>query len=617
MIASGQVGTKSFKGYAAPIFIWQFRNGAYQRRLVLKGLSIRVNLIAISPDDKFLCGCGEDSLLYIWDLSNGEVVYGKKVSSVVSVLQWTEHRRVRQYDEYEIVLGYGSLIWGGVFSFAPDKVQWNLKQTAFTMPPGGNMIRIFTALDISNDRVFLYVGTSGGEILTFRRDTGVFRACIPICSGGVNGIVTLPDDNIICAGGDGSLCKLEGRDMTWHHSLKIYLDSGVKSLSLSANLSELIVGCSSGTIYRCLVRNLSSQIVAQGHTSPVTSIAFSTEQNDSDNSTIFATGTQSGEIRLWDLADYACTAVCRYPKSGAVLCLSMLSRGMVVSGWADGFIRCHDSKTLEQQLWYIAHAHREGVTSLSSHIDSQLQFVASGGGDGAVRVWRLGNRELVTQYTEHSKPVAKVLIDLKTPNIIHSVGRDSSVLSYDMKASRRIMSHLVSSSSGSNTGGSITSMTQRVDSEQELITCDTQGRLLHWDIDCREPVLNVQDPSKSPLYCCQVSPSGRFVAFAGDDQLLKVVELSSSKTVAVGQGHSGAVRAMTWTPDERQLITGGDDTSLCVWNWYLGGGVKGKAIHECGSADGRQSRGFSKSDREREGSSKKDSGRVDPESGRR
>ena len=385
--------------------------------MVLRGLSVRVNLISISPDEKFLCGCGEDSLLYIWDLANGEVVFVQRVSSVVSVLQWADHRRVRQYDEYDIILGHGNLIWGGIFSFAPDRVQWSLKQTAFVMPPGGNMVRTFTALDLSNDGVFLYVGTSGGEMLVFRRDTGVFRACIPICSGGVNAIVTL-SDNIICAGGDGSICKLDGRDMTWHMSQKVKLDSGVKALSLSANQSELIVGCTSGSVYRCLLRSLSSHIVAEGHTSPVTCVAFSSQQG-ADSNTMFATGTQSGELRLWDLTDYACTAVCRYPKSGSVLCLSLINTEMVVSGWADGFIRCHDTKTLETQLWYIANAHRDGVTSLSTHVDHALQYLASGGGDGAVRVWRLGSRELVTQYTEHSKPVAKVLIDNRSPNIIH------------------------------------------------------------------------------------------------------------------------------------------------------------------------------------------------------
>jgi WD40 repeat protein len=30
-----------------------------QRLAVLRGLSQRVNLVSFSPDDKFVCGCGE------------------------------------------------------------------------------------------------------------------------------------------------------------------------------------------------------------------------------------------------------------------------------------------------------------------------------------------------------------------------------------------------------------------------------------------------------------------------------------------------------------------------------------------------------------------------------
>ena len=52
-------------------------------------------------------------------------------------------------------------------------------------------------------------------MLTFRRDTCVFRACIPICTNGVKGVVALPDGHMICAGGDGSIVKLAGSDMAW------------------------------------------------------------------------------------------------------------------------------------------------------------------------------------------------------------------------------------------------------------------------------------------------------------------------------------------------------------------------------------------------------------------
>ena len=36
------------------------------------------------------------------------------------------------------------------------------------------MIRYFTAIDKSPDNIFVYVGTTGGDVLVFRRDTGAY-----------------------------------------------------------------------------------------------------------------------------------------------------------------------------------------------------------------------------------------------------------------------------------------------------------------------------------------------------------------------------------------------------------------------------------------------------------
>jgi WD40 repeat protein len=51
------VGTKHFRGDAAPIFIWSVSSG--ERVSVLKGLSVKVNVIAFSTDEKFVCASGE------------------------------------------------------------------------------------------------------------------------------------------------------------------------------------------------------------------------------------------------------------------------------------------------------------------------------------------------------------------------------------------------------------------------------------------------------------------------------------------------------------------------------------------------------------------------------
>ena len=336
------------------------------------------------------------------------------------------------------------------------------------------------------------------------------------------------------------------------------MDSHINTISLTSNKSEILIACSSGTLFRCMVDNFSANaVVAEGHTSPVRCISFA------PNSTLFVTGTASGELRSWDIIDYACQAVLRVPKSGAAMSLYVIDQNYVLSGWEDGFIRCHDLATLSRQMWYVPNAHRGGVRSLSAYVGPTMKYFVSGGGDGAVRVWKLDTRELITQHSEHSKVVSKVLADNRLPNLVHSVGADCSVLTFDLKTNARKMGHLST--------GCITDMTQRTDSEQEIVTCDTAGRLLFWDIDYRDAVLSMQDPSRSAIKTCAVSPSGQFLAFAGDDQLLKVLELVTGRVLSLGQGHSSTVNALAWTTDERQIVTCGEDMCLCVWNFYLGG----------------------------------------------
>ena len=46
------------------------------------------------------------------------------------------------------------------------------------------------------------------------------------------------------------------------------------------------------------------------------------------------------------------------------------------------------------------------------------------------------------------------------------------MLTFDLKTNRRVMAHLATGAGGA---GTMTGMSQRLDSEQELVTCDSQG----------------------------------------------------------------------------------------------------------------------------------------------
>jgi len=280
-----------------------------------------------------------------------------------------------------------------------------------------------------------------------------------------------------------------------------------------------------------------------------------------ERSDVFATGDSGGCIKVWDLSDYATIMSLVEKKGGAVKCLCWITNTAIVAGFADSFIRCYDAVS-GKKMWEIPNAHKGVITSVATHTDQRLAFLVSGGEDGGVRVWALKNRELMIQFVEHTRKVTQVLVDVKKPNLIHSSSMDCSILTYDLIKEKRTKAHMVRE-------GSFLSMSQRLDSEQELISVDGNGRMLFWDCDFPEPVQMLQDPARSILQEITVSPTGRYVATCGDDQLVKIFDLvDSGKLVTVGHGHSESINCLQWSPDEKQLVSVGADCCICIWNFY-------------------------------------------------
>ena len=57
-----------------------------------------------------------------------------------------------------------------------------------------------------------------------------------------------------------------------------------------------------------------------------------------------------------------------------------------------------------------------------------------------------------------------------------------------------------------------TTLSQRKDSELELVTGCTDGRIYFWDCDIDEAVMAIQDPSGQRLFAAEISPSVREVS---------------------------------------------------------------------------------------------------------
>lgn len=52
------------------------------------------------------------------------------------------------------------------------------------------------------------------------------------------------------------------------------------------------------------------------------------------------------------------------------------------------------------------------------------------------------HRELLLRFSEHQKGVTAVVVDVASPNLVHSAGADCTVLTYDLRKERRTVAHM-------------------------------------------------------------------------------------------------------------------------------------------------------------------------------
>ena len=187
----------------------------------------------------------------------------------------------------------------------------------------------------------------------------------------------------------------------------------------------------------------------------------------------------------------------------------------------------------------------------------------TGGGEGDVRVWELRSRELVSHLKEHRSMVTGLALYEDDLHAL-SCSRDRSFLCWELRNEKRLTSH-------TQRMGGINSIAL-TKCQTNVFTVGQEKRLTRWDL--RDPnfleAVDLSDDQSDEASCVAVSNNGRIVATGGTKKLLKVYETDPGhKLLASVVGHSGAIRDLKFSPDDKQLVSVGEDGVVFVWNLYV------------------------------------------------
>eukprot|EP00927_Polykrikos_kofoidii_P038705 TRINITY_DN33117_c0_g1_i1.p1 TRINITY_DN33117_c0_g1~~TRINITY_DN33117_c0_g1_i1.p1 ORF type:complete len:626 (-),score=90.66 TRINITY_DN33117_c0_g1_i1:168-2045(-) len=552
LVASGQLGSPSRKGAVALVVVWDFDNR--QRYTEFNGLAHSVLCLRFSPDGRFLLGTGANQMIFVWDVSTGEVVYSRRTEGVCFLGVWGPiDSSSGRYPSYMLCTAYDSQVFVHYLAFDVKCMGYALQSEAMQFPSSGLQRKHVCGLTRGD---FLLTGTSAGDMCVFSLRTKVFRAALPICNNGAT-CIAQSGDVVFVSGGDGRVKAVRGEDTHWDVLVENVLETGSVALTPSADGAELVCGTRNGKLWRLLSSDLTATLQSFSHTAEVTDLAFGSGSSDAVCSV-----SQAGEVVVIDLSDYIpiANALNKSPCRSVVV---SSDRGEIVVGSDDGFVRCwalqrtRQTDSWNQLLWQF-HAHRGGVSVVRESND----FIVTGGNDFGVRFWHRTTRELLATFHNHKKPIQDIQVDNVSPHVVHSGAEDRLVVSYDLKLNKTLIQHSTASSN-------ITGLSQRKDREHEVVSSSTDGKLLFWDVDYAEAVGCLESPGQPLRFrCCQVSPSGRYIAAGTDDARLYIYDLMSCACIQECEGHSQGVTQVCWSPDQRQICSAGKDGCVIVWNFF-------------------------------------------------
>ncbi|MCK6619638.1 MAG: TIR domain-containing protein [Calditrichaceae bacterium] len=213
-----------------------------------------------------------------------------------------------------------------------------------------------------------------------------------------------------------------------------------------------------------------------------------------------------------------------------------------------------ESKTKKDGLETVVQLGHAGIVySVAFHPTEDL--IATGGGQGMVKLWRRSDQRLLRTFKGHSAPVSSVVFSPDGKSLA-SGSDDQSVKVWAADSGKEIRTLKGHSKSVNSVCFSPDGKTLASGSADQSVKV--------WAADSGKEIRTLKGHSKS-VNSVGFSPDGKTLASGSADQTVKVWAADSGKEIRTLQGHSNSVNSVGFSPDGKTLASGSADQTVKVW----------------------------------------------------
>jgi WD40 repeat protein len=512
------------------IRVWRVADS--QPLLICKGHTNWVWSVAWSPDGTLLASGSGDGTVRLWEIRTGQLLktLQEHMSQVRSVA-WSPDGTLLASGGDDCTIRLWDVPKGQPLKILPGHtsqvrlVAWSPDGTLLASGSGDGTVRLWDVGKIHAELEFElgFTVNHGSESIS-----GQLLRTLQGHSKEIWSVAWNPSGSFLASSsGDCTIKLWNVRTGQVLRTLQGHTD-WVRSVAWNPDSTLLASGSGDCTVRLWDVRTSQVLRTLQGYTSWIWSVAWSPD------GTLLANGSADCTVRLWDVGK-----IHTEPESELELTVNPGSK------WTSGKLL----RTLQ--------GHTSWVVSVAWSPDGS--FIASGSGDGTVKLWDVRTGQLLRTLQGHTSWVWSVAWS-PDGSFIASGSYDHTVKLWDVRTGqlmRTLQGHT----------NWLRSVAWSPDGTL-LASGSSDYTMKLWDVRTGQLMRTLESPKE--VWSVAWSPDGTLLAGGSGDCTIRLWDIGTGQLLRTLQGHTGWVWSVAWSPDGTLLASASFDQTVRLWDVTAG-----------------------------------------------